>query len=223
MAGRPNPVVDGKKRCPRCERTLAIDLFGRTYGKPSCYCKECLRAEQKKYREPRAWWRNYGLLDAAAAHRLFTYDPETGVLRRKEATTGNARAGDAAGHLDAKGYIKVCVLGKPRGAHQIVWLMMTGEWPPALIDHKNRNTSDNRWSNLRLASYGQNSANRGLGKNSGSGFKGVTLQRKHGTFKAAIKVNGKNIHLGCFTTAEEAHAAYASAATMYFGEYARAA
>lgn len=40
------------------------------------------------------------------------------------------------------------------------------------------------------------------------------------TRKAAIRVNGKMIHLGYHATAEEAARAYDSAARKYFGEFA---
>jgi len=97
---------------------------------------------------------------------------------------------------------------------------MTSNWPPNVVDHTNLNGEDNRWTNLRLATYSQNAAN-SFARPSNVPLKGVTLEKRTGRYFARIKINYQNIHLGTFDTAEEAHAAYVAAAQKYFGEFAR--
>lgn len=93
--------------------------------------------------------------------------------------------------------------------------------PPGMeVDHKDLNGLNNQRSNLRLATRSQNMANRvwHVGR-SKSGFKGV--YRRGSRFQASIRVNGKAICLGSFGAAEDAAAAYDSAALTHFGEFAR--
>jgi hypothetical protein len=98
---------------------------------------------------------------------------------------------------------------------------------PAVMqaDHRNTNKLDARRSNLRAATNQLNQANVGRQKNNTTGFKGVTYRRKQGRWPARyiarIGVSGTRVHLGCFETAEEAHAAYCAAAAKYFGDFAR--
>lgn len=91
---------------------------------------------------------------------------------------------------------------------------------PKSPDHANRNGLDNQKANLRPASISQNGANQGLKSNNTSGYKGASRDRRSGRWAARIKVNYRNIHLGCYGTAEEAARAYDRAAVEYFGEYA---
>lgn len=96
--------------------------------------------------------------------------------------------------------------------------------PPDLqVDHVNMNTLDNRRANLRLATRGQNGANRKSYKNSTSPLKGVCWHKRDQYWRAQIRANGRVKHLGCFNTQEEAHAAYCAAAEKYHGEFARTA
>ena len=88
-----------------------------------------------------------------------------------------------------------------------------------IADHANRNCLDNRRSNLRQASRTQNQANRTANKKNASGFKCVTKYRDK--FRARINFEGKTRHIGIFSTAKEAHAAYVEAAIQVFGEFAR--
>ncbi|MFD0710604.1 HNH endonuclease [Paenibacillus sp. GCM10027626] len=90
------------------------------------------------------------------------------------------------------------------------------------IDHINGNRLDNRKSNLRFATRGQNAMN-SAGRNGLSGYKGVFLNKtaKNPSWRALIRVNRKSIHLGCFPTKEEAALAYNAAAIKYHGEFAR--
>lgn len=91
-----------------------------------------------------------------------------------------------------------------------------------LIDHKNGNGLDNRRENLRVATNAQNQRNRTARKDSKSGVKGVYASRsKKLPWRAEITVDGKNIHLGNFSTIEEATEARATASFQYHGDYSR--
>jgi hypothetical protein len=90
-----------------------------------------------------------------------------------------------------------------------------------LCDHVSCETLDNRRINLRPATPAQNSRNARLPRNNTSGFKGVNVSRYR--WRAQICVDGKNLELGSFTTATEAHVAYVAAAIKYHGEFARTA
>lgn len=142
------------------------------------------------------------------------YDPSTGILTW---TTGRM-AGKRADHAQEGGYRRINLEGKWRRAHRVAWIVMTGVSPTLLIDHIDRDPSNNRWSNLRLADPTQNQANSIRPSDT---KKGVTYRRRTGRFIAQIRCYHKNLHLGVFDTEDEAHAAYMSAAKRLFGEYAR--
>ena len=107
-------------------------------------------------------------------------------------------------------------------AHRLAWLWMTGAWPKSDIDHINRDKSDNRFSNLREATKSENKANVGRYANNTSGHKGVHWNAKNQKWMAQIMVRRKRIYLGLHLDLADAASSYASAASKYFGEYARA-
>lgn len=88
-------------------------------------------------------------------------------------------------------------------------------------DHINGNTLDNRRQNLRQATNKQNSRNQRKSRANTSGFKGVTLHRETGKWRAQIRIDGKMRHLGLFDEAREAAIAYNEAAIAHYGEFAR--
>jgi hypothetical protein len=108
---------------------------------------------------------------------------------------------------------------KNYSAHRLAWLYVYGEWPSDQIDHINRNRSDNRIANLRIATPTQNQANRSVCKRNTTGFKGVTVDPRTGRFRAKIRVNGKRTHIGVFDSAEEAGAAYVAASRRVYGDF----
>jgi hypothetical protein len=97
---------------------------------------------------------------------------------------------------------------------------VTGEWPKPEIDHINIDRPDTRWGNLRVASSSQNHANTPTPAANVSGFKGVGWHKGRRKWRARIKVNCKECHLG-LATAEDAHAVYCEAARKHYGEFAR--
>lgn len=131
------------------------------------------------------------------------------------------RFGERAGRLN-NGYVRI-FLGKhgPFLGHRLAWLYMTGAFPEGMIDHVDGNRANNAWTNLRKATPTQNSANSRIPKNNTTGFKGVTKYR--GLYRAQISCNNHRFWLGDYVTVEEARAAYAGAAQVAFGEFARTA
>lgn len=147
----------------------------------------------------------------------FDYKPLTGELVRKPGSSKNRPDldGRVAGCLNKSlNYWIVSVQGKPQYAHRLIWLWMTGIDPrDKQIDHVNTDKSDNRWFNLRLATKAQNMCNRLV--------RGAYLSPWG--WAAKICVNYKSIHLGYYSTKEEAYKAYTTAALKYHGEFARTA
>lgn len=86
-----------------------------------------------------------------------------------------------------------------------------------IVDHKNRNTLDNRRSNLRFCTHAQNQQNRHCNRGN-SLFKGVW--REGNRWRAYIGFEGKQIWLGSFDTEEQAALAHDRAARIYHGEFA---
>src|ERR1700739_2614028 len=66
-------------------------------------------------------------------------------------------------------------------------------------DHIDRHGLNNQRANLRPATNQQNQMNRRLGKDSTSGLKGVSWNKKAGKWQAQIWKDGVKYHLGYFT------------------------
>ena len=143
--------------------------------------------------------------------RHLAYSQETGVFTWRTSTRGH-RAGAIAGSVHAgHGYVSISVGGRRFFAHRLAWLVTNGQWPPLGIDHINGNRSDNRISNLRLATRSENQQNlRGPMRNNAAGVLGVCLV-KSGKFQAQITVDGRQQYLGLHPTPEAASGVYLAA------------
>jgi hypothetical protein len=118
--------------------------------------------------------------------------------------------------LNSDGYAFSRINGRNQSAHRLV---MGAGHGGNQIDHIDGNIWNNCKDNLRFASGSQNTANRHVIRSS-SGYRGVTFHRRARKWQAAIKVMGKNKHLGLHETREAAALAYDRAAREIFGEFA---
>jgi hypothetical protein len=149
---------------------------------------------------------------------LLEYDAETGTLMWA-VRRGRHQPGTRAGSLNGLGYRQVVVDGHAYVAHRLIWRMVTGDDPgPMQVDHINLDKDDNRIANLRLATPAQNTHNSRAKR---QGLKGVKPNATG--FQARITVLGTPLHLGQYPTEQEANDAYAKAAVITYGQYARAA
>ena len=87
-------------------------------------------------------------------------------------------------------------------------------------DHRNHDTLDYRRHNLRVSNRAQNASNSRLRRDNVSGLKGAHWHKRVKLYGASITVNRKQLHLGYYPTAVEAHEAYKAAAAKYHGEFA---
>lgn len=90
-----------------------------------------------------------------------------------------------------------------------------------MVDHKNRDGLDNRRDNIRLCSNAQNMMNVGKSAGKTSRFKGVSWNKNKQMWTAAIKKDGKTVHLGAYQDEEIAARQYDRAARLSFGKFAR--
>ena len=159
----------------------------------------------------------------------FTYDRLTGLLFWKkrprlhfasdrECKRWNARyAGSAAfTFITPKGYRFGSIDKSTYFAHRVVWKLVTGKEPPIIMDHVNRSPADNRFENLRFASFSSNQINR-TKVWSYSGLTGIRVSGKK--WNARIHKDGKCFDLGTFATKELAFQARKQAEKDLYGEF----
>jgi hypothetical protein len=89
-----------------------------------------------------------------------------------------------------------------------------------IVDHRNGEGLDNTKRNLRFATPSQNSCNCRPRKKDSSKYKGVSIEKKTGKWRAEISCNRIRRYLGTFNNEEDAARAYDEAAKIYHGEFA---
>lgn len=169
--------------------------------------------------------------------KLVRVDPETGhifwLYRPTEMFADNGRYSAArnqkiwntryAGRRafckpNGKGYVAGKLFTRDIVGHQVAWALYYGAWPKQEIDHINGVRDDNRKANLRLVSVAENRRNAARPSHNTSGHVGVGYRPKRGRiaqWRAYIKVAGKQIELGHYTTKEQAIAARKAAERKY--------
>lgn len=104
------------------------------------------------------------------------------------------------------GYYSINIDGKNFLIHRLLYAKYHNIVIPdnLVIDHINRIKTDNRIENLRLVSNTQNSQNTSKQNNNTSGHKNIHWYKTNSKWRVQIRVNGKNIHYGCFENIQDA-------------------
>lgn len=155
----------------------------------------------------------------------FEYEEATGKLfwRRRPKkhffnrgyfiTWNKKYAGKEAFREEIRGYRKGTVSGVTCYTHRVVWKLITGKEPSAILDHKDRNKNNNRIENLRAATLAQNCINT-------TKTKGVCFDVSRNKWMAYTKVDQKMITIGRYVTEAEAKAARVAKIRELHGEFA---
>lgn len=142
------------------------------------------------------------------AHKMFSYNPDTGIVTRKISVSSRARARDELWTVNCSGYIVVRFEGKLHYVHRIIWLMQTGEWPTLVIDHIDGNGANNKWTNIRHVTYSVNLQNKIVES-------GVYWSKRDKVWVATMQVDGRRQHIGQHKSKIIAEAMYKQAKLAY--------
>lgn len=117
------------------------------------------------------------------------------------------------GKYQGSNYFCSCTGGQKQWLHRYLMGAVFNEY----VDHKNNNCNDYRKSNLRICNNAENNRNRWLQSNNTSGYPGINWAKREKKWRARIKVNGREIHLGYFNDKSDAIKAKQVAEEKYFG------
>lgn len=124
-------------------------------------------------------------------------------------------AGKAAFSKTSHGYLTGRIGETTASAQRVIWAMQTGDWPVGEVDHINGNRTDNRWCNLRDVSRKVNARNMAKRSTNTSGINGVAWHKRSGKWRAFIRVDHHQIHIGYYTEIADAQSARKSAEISY--------
>jgi hypothetical protein len=142
-------------------------------------------------------------------NNLFTY--QDGHLYSKE-------TGLQVGSKANTGYLRIGISKKYYQVHRLIWEMHYEKIPDdKIVDHIDRNKSNNFLENLRLASRTENQMNSEK-RDSTAPFKGISWHKARKKWNAKISYEKKRIHLGYYDSAEEAFEAYCFMGKTLYGD-----
>jgi hypothetical protein len=145
--------------------------------------------------------------------QLVSYDKETGNFYRL-VPVANIKVGLVVAKPAKNGYVRMHIDGYLYYLHRLAWFYETSEWPVA-IDHIDGNKTNNKFSNLRSATYAENLQNIKNSHKTLSGFMGAYYHPKTKNWQSKIGIDGKSKSLGYYKTPEEAHQAYLDGKRKY--------
>lgn len=228
--------------------SLLLCRYCQRYLEPSCFyvdkcsrtgrrfvCKACTPDYKRACAERNSSTRPRRAPGAKFAPNEYRVEGDTGyiIIRRSSGVVAEALV-DAAdlprsvafgrwsiGCSAGNGYAYCKPPGSPLGTRIALHRFISGAKQGECVDHIDRNSLNNRSSNLRICSQADNTRNRKAPHTNTSGYKGVSRHSGTNRWQARIGIGGnKHKSLGSFATPEEAARAYNAAALERYGEFA---
>jgi hypothetical protein len=119
------------------------------------------------------------------------YDPLTGICYWVKSCGGTSSPGREITSICKHGYKRLRFRGIDYKLHRVIWFIMTGEQPPDMIDHIDRDKSNNKWDNLRITDDSHNQFNTGLNINNKTGQRGIFWRDSSKGYQINITIRGK--------------------------------
>lgn len=150
----------------------------------------------------------------AELRATFSYDPETGEIRRK-------RLNRVVRMLAPDRHTTIGIDGRTYTAAAIAWALHHGEWPAANIRVLNRDFSDLRIANLQAMTHAQRTVVGRVRRDNTSGFPGVCWDAHFRKWRSYAGLDGRLLSLGCYDSFADAVASRDAAAKRLHGEFYR--
>ena len=133
--------------------------------------------------------------------QCFDYKPDTGEFKWKISETKNVYGNDAFyikisrnNHI----HLKTSILGKSYMTNRLIVFWMTGYMPSPNRDVMpiDNNVFNIKWSNIKVGNKSEVQIKR---RNNGIlASKGVSFNKRHNKYRAAIRINGQKKYLGIY-------------------------
>ncbi len=128
--------------------------------------------------------------------------------------------------MNNRGYYVIDLYIKSKRTHKLIHQLLAELFIPnpsnkQYIDHIDRNSANNKLSNLRWCTISENNQNMSKRSDNKSGITGVTFCNIYKKWHVRIHINGNKKHIGYFRDKEEATHARNEAEILYFGEFRR--
>jgi hypothetical protein len=134
----------------------------------------------------------------------YSEESRTGLVNKVHRSS-NSLVGQETG-ANSLGYFVLFFRNKSYKNHRVIYFLCTGIDPEEKqVDHIDGNKSNNKISNLRLATHNQNQHNKKRPKNNTSGVTGVHFEKKTGKWAShANLIVCRKVRLGLFKSFNEA-------------------
>lgn len=132
---------------------------------------------------------------------IFDYDGNNLIWKTSK---GLAASGSIAGTINSRGYRHIRLDMKFYQAHRLIWIWVYGFLnDDQMLDHIDRNRSNNSIENLRVCSPSENNCNKAVSNRNQAGTKNV-YTTKGGLYYVECRLYGKQYRTIKFKTIEEA-------------------
>ncbi len=139
--------------------------------------------------------------------RQLNYNKETGIFTRLISNSYSVNVGDIAGYLMKTGYVSVSINNKAYLCHRLAYLYVNG-YMPKLVDHIDRDKTNNAINNLRPTTRSENILNSSIGDRNSNEDRGIWLNKKIGKDQVYKLIDSQRYIVGSnFLTLEDARIA----------------